>query len=170
MSRITPSVVHKHYNKFFTVTPLSAVSVCPNEPSREEVDLFLEPGLGKTNYTAILRFPLYPYQCSKLVHFICQWSPTFHNDLNQKIVKTYFFLSILFLTWFLDLSSSTNVNLESYSRHYLGFGKLNQLLWHANNFSVAMVMKNPPKITTSELMYLLLKLVVTTISFSQHLT
>jgi len=44
---------------------------------------------------------------------------------------------LLFLLFVLDVSS-----LGSYSRHYLGFGKLNQPLLRADNFPVAMVVTN----------------------------
>jgi len=49
------------------------------------------------------------------------------------------FFSGLFLLCLLDVCSSAHLDLRSHSSHYLSFGKLNQLLTHANNFPVASV-------------------------------
>jgi len=49
------------------------------------------------------------------------------------------FSPVLFLLCCVDVSSSIDFDFGSYSRHYLGFGKLNQLLPHADNFHVATV-------------------------------
>jgi len=107
----------------FCLQSLSAHKVL--KLSKEVSELFLQPSLGESCNISLLIFLLRPYQGFKLVHFNCLWSHTSHDSQEN------FLLFFLFSSC--SASSSTRLDLESYSRHYLGFGKLNQELPRVNN-------------------------------------
>jgi len=50
------------------------------------LELFLQPCLGEIN-SAILKFLLHSCQPPELVHFVCQWSHTSHDDQGKKWFK-----------------------------------------------------------------------------------
>jgi len=79
---------------------------------------------------------------SKLVHSIPQQSHTSHDYRGKKSFEILTFFPFFFLFCIQNTSSSNHLGFGSFSMHYLGFGKLNQLIPHANSLPVAIVMRH----------------------------